>query len=108
MNTPDRLDRILRHDAAHAIDDGGFTARVMHALPAAHAMPATWLKPALILGSAALGSALAVALGPADASFLQGVMDIAHMRGATPAMLTALCTSFALLVCAVVLAADSD
>ena len=106
MSTPDRLDRILRHDAAQAIDDGGFTARVMHALPAPRARTSPWLKPALVLGSAALGSILAVALGPADASFVQGFLDIAHMRGATPAMLTALCTSFALLVCAVVLAAD--
>ena len=106
MSTPDRLDRILRHDAAQSIDDGGFTSRVMHALPVARALPSAWLKPALVLGSAALGSILAVALGPSDASFVQGLLDIAHMRGATPAMLTAVCTSFALLVCAVVLAAD--
>ena len=108
MTTQDRLDRILRHDAAHAIDDGGFSSRVMRALPAPRALPSAWFKPALVLGSAALGSALAVVLGPQDASFIQGFIDIAHMRGATPATLTALCTSFALLVCAVVLAAESD
>lgn len=106
MSTPDRLERLLRHDAAETIDDSGFTSRVMHALPAPRAMPAAWIKYALVLGSAALGSVLAVALGPPHASFMQGLLDIAHMRGATPATVTALATSFALLVCAVVLAAE--
>lgn len=106
MNTTDKLDRLLRHDAALAIEDGGFTARVLHALPAPRAAHSVWLKPALVLGSAALGSVLALALAPSDASIVQGLIDIAHMRGATPATLTALCTTFALLVCAVVLAAD--
>lgn len=59
------LDRLLADDAAaHRdayLDDGGFTARVMDALPAAAALP-RWRKPAVTALWATAGLALAFAL----------------------------------------------
>src|SRR5580658_1914797 len=60
MNAPeekDPLDTLLREQNTY-IDDGGFTARVMAALP--QRRPYRWLSPALLLGAAAVGMGLAV------------------------------------------------
>ncbi len=101
----DKLDRLLRHDAQIALADEGFTARVLGALPAPVARAErAWLKPALILGSAAVGSALAAAF--AGTSIPQGFLDLAEMRGLTPAAITGLAMTAALVVSALVLAAD--
>jgi len=51
------FDRLLAKDARDTIPDERFTRRVMQALPAPGVRTRPWLKPALILGSAALGSA---------------------------------------------------
>jgi len=101
----DKLDRLLRHDAQLGLSDAGFTARVLAALPppAARANRA-WFRPALILGSAALGSALAAAF--AGTSIPQGFLDLAEMRGLTPAAITGLAMTAALVLSALVLAAD--
>jgi len=60
MNPPetnDPLDAWLREQDKY-IEDNGFTARVMTALPRRRRR--AWLRPVLLLGAAAIGSALAV------------------------------------------------
>jgi len=106
MNVDDKLDRILRADARQSIEEDGFTARVMGALPAR--APHPWLKSALVLGSAALGSALAVLLAPAQINVVQGFLDLALMRGLTLPGAAGLGMAAALLVSAIVLVADTD
>ncbi|HUP30164.1 MAG TPA: hypothetical protein VM122_08335 [Usitatibacter sp.] len=100
------IDTLLRDDARAALDDAGFTARVMGALPARAPQPRAWLRPVLVMGSAAVGSALAVALAPAG--LLGGFAEIIQWRAATPAALSALAISGALLASAVILATDLD
>ena len=106
MNADDKIDRLLRADARQEIPEDGFTARVMGALPprALH----RWLKPLLVLGSAALGSALAVLLAPAQINVVQGFLDLALMRGLTLPGAAGLGMAAALLVSAIVLVADTD
>ena len=104
----DDLDRLLLEDARAVVVDDGFSARVQAALPPHAARERLWLKPALILGSAALGSALAAAFAPGGASAVQGFIDLAQMRGLTPAAITGIALSSALLISAVVLAADTE
>jgi hypothetical protein len=76
MNAPeemDPLDALLREQNTY-IDDGGFTARVIAALPQRRRH--SWLRPALLLGAAAIGAALAIrwlpweSLPPLDLSAL--------------------------------------
>jgi len=104
----DKLERLLRDAARQAIDDEGFTARVMAALPVPAPRLHPWLKPALVLGSVALGSVLAALFAPAGVNVMQGFVDLAQMRGLTPPAITGLAMSAALLVSAIVLAADTD
>ena len=70
----DRLDALLRADGrehrAAYLDDGGFTARVMAALPSPATLPA-WRKPALMALWASAGIGIALAL-PGT------VTDVAH------------------------------
>ena len=70
----DWLDELLHADArehrAEYLDDDGFTARIMSALPAPAALPA-WRKPALTALWAGAGIGIALAL-PAT------VVDVAH------------------------------
>ena len=70
----DWLDGLLRADGrehrAEYLDDDGFTARVMSALPAPAGLPA-WRKPALTALWAGAGIGIALAL-PAT------VVDVAH------------------------------
>ena len=106
-NAGDKLDRLLRRDAATALDDGGFAARVMQALPEARHTRSSWLTPVLVLGSTALGSALAIAFAPEGSGAIQGFFDLAS-RQLTPAALASLATTGALLACAIVLAAHTD
>ncbi len=104
----DKLDRLLRDAARQPIPDEGFTARVLAALPAAAPRPLPWLKAALVMGSAALGSVLAVMLAPAGATVMQGFVDLAQLRGLTLPAITGLAIAGALLLSAIVLAADTD
>ena len=106
MNADDKLDRILRADARQAISEDGFTARVMGVLPAR--APRQWIRPVLVLGSAALGSVLAVLLAPAQINVVQGFLDLAQMRGLTLPGAAGLGMAAALLVSAIVLAADTE
>ena len=67
------------------LPDDGFTARVMGALPSrVETVRHAWLSPALILGSAALGSALAIVFAPAGANIVQGFFDLAAARPPRP------------------------
>jgi len=70
----DWLDAVLHADGrehrAAYLDDAGFTARVMAALPAPAALPA-WRKPALALLWAVAGIGIALALPAA-------LVDVAH------------------------------
>lgn len=70
----DWLDGLLRADGrqhrADYLDDGGFTARTMDALPAPAALP-VWRRPAHTFLWAAAGLGIAVALPGA-------VTDVAH------------------------------
>jgi cation transport ATPase len=102
------LERILRDDARAKIADGGFTERVMAALPARAAAERAWLRPALVLGSAALGSVLAVVLAPGSYTLMEGFADLLRLRAFTPAALMAVGIGGALLASAVVLAFETD
>ena len=105
----DKLDRILRHDAATTRPgDEAFTRRVMEALPPVRRGMRAWATPALVMGSAALGSVLAMALAPVPGGVVQAAIDIAHLHVLTPAALTAIGIAASLLASAVVLAADPD
>lgn len=102
------LEQLLRADARETIDEAGFTRRVMGALPAPLPRRRAWLTPVLVLGSTALGSALALVFAPAGVSVAQGFIDVASMRGFTPAAVMALALGGALTAAAVLLAADAD
>lgn len=109
MMNEDKLDRILRHDAATAaVADEDFTRRVMERLPPARHAARAWTTPALVMGSAALGSVLAMALAPVPGGVVQAALDIAQLHMLTPAALTAIGIAAAILASAVVLAADPD
>jgi hypothetical protein len=103
--TSDSIERLLRQDGQRAVPDDGFSLRVDLALPPVG--PARgWLRPALVLGSAALGSAAAWALAPAGTSLLQGFLDLARMQSETPSALAALGLAVAMAVTAAVLVAE--
>jgi hypothetical protein len=108
MNDNDPLDRLLREDAARRLDDAGFTARVMAALPAPRRARAGWFRPVLILGSTLLGSVLAVALAPAGTSLAQGFVDLARSHALTSSALTGIAICAGLWISAIVLAAEID
>lgn len=104
----DAIDRLLFKDARDKIPDERFTRRVMEALPAPRARAMPWLRPALVLGSAALGSALAVALSPGAGQLFEGFKDLMQLRLLTAGALTGLGASAALLVSAIVFAVSSE
>lgn len=110
MTDIDKLDRLLRADAAReAIEDDGFTARVVAALPPRRAAVARpWITTALVAGSAALGSALAFAFAPEGPGLLQGYVDLIHQRTATPAAIASIAVMGALALSALVLAVDPE
>ena len=98
------LDQLLRHDAHLDLADDGFATRVMAALPARALRERPWLKPVLVMGSAAIGSALAVALSPQGAALLAGFQDLMYLRTASQGAVAGLAICGALLLSAVVLA----
>ena len=104
----DRLDEALRKDAAIDLDEGGFTARVLRALPPHRAPARAWWTSALLIGAAALGSFLAAAFLPAGSALIQGYIDLAQNRGMTSSAMAALGMVVAVLVSSVVLATDTD
>jgi hypothetical protein len=108
MNTQDKLDRILRRDAAsEEIADAGFSYRVMGALPARVPRRRPGLDPLLVLGSAAAGSVLAAVFAPADTNVVQGAIDLFHRHALTPAAYACMGLSAVLFVSAILLAKDN-
>jgi len=109
MNAPrndDWLDRQLRADARRFLDDQGFTERVLAALPSPLPRTNPWLKPALVLGSTAVGGALASLLAPVGPMFVEGASHLAHMRGFTPSVAALLAMTSVLVVAGWVLATE--
>jgi hypothetical protein len=103
----DPVEALLREDGRRALPDDGFALRIERALPPApRARP--WLRPALVLGSAALGSALAWLLAPAGTSVAQGFVDLARLQSQTPSAWAALATALVLAVTAAALVADES
>ena len=102
------IDELLRADAAQAIPDNGFSERVMARLPAARPRQRAWWRPALVLGSALLGSVLAVVLSPAIESPVAAMRDILAYGVLSRAAVTALAIGGVLLASALVVAFDPD
>lgn len=101
------IERLLRHDARIELPDEGFAIRVMGALPARTTTQAsTWLRPALVMGSALVGSALAVMLSPQAASLMQGFQDLMYLRTGSAGAIGGLAMCGALLLSALVLAIE--
>jgi hypothetical protein len=107
MDETDKLDRILRRGGQARVDDDGFSARVMAALPPRALALRPWLARVLVLGSTALGSALAWFFAPGGIDAAQGFVDLAS-RSLTPAAIATLALGGALLVSALVLVADTE
>jgi hypothetical protein len=105
-HTDDSLERLLIADAGRKLDDDGFSRRVMAALPPARRRP--FLQPILVLGSTALGCAMATFIAPVGPAIVQGFADLAGGRPLTPAALTALVAALAIAATAWVLASDAD
>ena len=108
MNAPeenDAVDALLREQNGY-VDDGGFTARVVAALPRRRRY--TWLRSTLLLGAAAVGAVLAVrwlpweSLEPVDVSALVSL----NFQGLMPWMLVVLVA--ASIMCAVLAAVESE
>jgi hypothetical protein len=102
----DPIERLLREDARRPVPDAGFTQRVATALPPPRAR--AWLRPALVLGSAALGGALAWLFAPAGISLTQGFLDLARLQSQTPSALAAIAMALTMAVAAAVLAAEEN
>ena len=100
------IDRLLRHDAGIELADDGFSARVMNALPAPQVRERPWLKPALVMGSAALGSVLAVVLSPVGGSLVAGFAELAHLRISSQGAIAGLALCGTLVLSALVLATE--
>lgn len=100
----DWLDRLLREDAGHVLDEGSFTGGVMARLPAPAPYP--WLKTALVLGSTALGGLLAVFLAPVGPLVVDGINELFHFRGMTPGITAMLAMTVVLAVSGYVLATE--
>jgi hypothetical protein len=100
------IDALLREAARAEVPDNGFSERVLQALPRrAPRHEGSW-RPLLVMGSALLGSALAVLLAPGEV--LAGFAQLAQAHFQSPAALAALALPAALLVSAVVVAFDAD
>ena len=102
------IETLLRDDAARGIADDGFSRRVMRALPARASASPRWLRPALVMGSAVVGSVLAIAFAPPLESPALAIVELYTRGAASPAALAALALAGALLVSCVIVAMDAD
>jgi hypothetical protein len=101
----DAVDRWLREDARRSLADDAFTRRVVESLPR-HAVRGSSFRPALILGSTALGCALAALLSPVGPTIVEGLLELGRVRGLTPAVSAVLAMTVALAVSGYVLASE--
>ena len=100
------IEALLRAEARAEVPDNGFSERVLQALPRkAPRREISW-RPLLVMGSALLGSALAVLLAPGDV--LAGFAQVAQAHFQSPTALAALALPAALLMSAVVVAFDAE
>ena len=91
----DWLDDALRADRDDYIADDGFTARVMHALPAPVATLPSWRKPAVI----ALWVVAAIALAfAAPAAMLEVARTAYRLLATVPVSLSGITTAAAALI----------
>ena len=102
------IERLLRHDARIELPDEGFANRVMGALPSRAPQARPWLRPVLVMGSALVGSALAVTLSPQAATLMQGFQDLMYLRTGSAGAIGGLAMCGALLLSALVLAVNDD
>ena len=102
------IERLLRHDARVQVPDDGFAARVMASLPVKAVRERVWLGPALVMGSALVGSVLAIALSPQAASLIDGFHDLMYLRTSSAGAVGGLAMCGALLLSALVLAVNDD
>jgi hypothetical protein len=102
----DNIERLLRHDARIELPDDGFAIRVVGALPAKMPKARPWLRPVLVMGSALVGSALAVTLSPQAASLVQGFQDLMYLRTSSAGAIGGLAMCGALLLSGLVLAIE--
>lgn len=93
MPSDDWLDAALRAEGAthrdEYVDDGGFTARVMSALPPPAGLPA-WRKPALAVLWAVAGAGVALAL---PGLLNDVVREVLRILGAQPISLAEIATA---------------
>jgi hypothetical protein len=80
----------------------------MGALPAPAARRPRALHQALVPGATLAACGLAALWAPGDFNIAQGFVDLAQLKGFTPAAFAAMGMAAMLLVCAVVLAAETE
>lgn len=80
--TADWLDQLLLVDEPAYLDDHGFSARVIAALPQAQTASRAWLRPAILLGMTLLASVVAFLLLPVGPSLTYFFTFIAHLQSA--------------------------
>jgi hypothetical protein len=104
----DAVERALVDDASRHLDDAGFTANILAALPEQRAARPQWLRPAILLSGAVAGSVLAASLLPAEMSAVRGALDLATGAGFTPAAMVTVSASALMGIIAAVAATSSD
>lgn len=102
------IDTLLHEDGRRDMPDDGFSRRVMRALPPPAVASPRWFRPALVMGSAVMGSAIAIAFAPPLESPAMAIVELCTRGAASPAALAALALAGALLASCVVVAFDSD
>ena len=102
------IETLLRRDAGRELPDAGFTDRVMAALPARAPARHAWWRPVLVMGSALVGSALAVMLSPAVESPVAALGQWLASGNVSTGAMASLAIGGALLLSAVILAFDAD
>ena len=80
----DWLEKALRQDVPY-IDDAGFTARVVSTLPKRRKR--AWLRGAILVGTAALGCAIALFVLPGTQFVTESIVTLLTARSLSPALL---------------------
>ena len=80
----DWLEDVLRRDPPY-LDDDGFTARVVATLPKRRKR--AWLRGAILVGTAALGCAIALFVLPGTQFVTDSIVKLMTARALSPALL---------------------